>query len=114
MANNKENDPSSISGSTAGASTNNNSNLSKPTEDPKTKGGMNTNSSYSVHDTLDSVMRGACSTCGSSEHDTVRCDEKDAPECMMSGALQTGNDSAAAADYAAEDGGESRGRSRTA
>lgn len=44
---------------------------------------------YDDRSSLDNVVIGGCSTCGSLQHDTVKCDRKDSSsEFMMSGALQ--------------------------
>lgn len=88
MFNNKENEPSSLDGPAAGASTTSATGDSKK---PKTQDGLKA----VAYDGLDDVVMGGCSTCGSL-HDTVKCDHQDAPsEYMMSGALQTDQGSSA-------------------
>lgn len=55
-------------------------------------------SDYTADYDLDDIVTGGCSTCGSDQHDTVKCDKKDAPpEFMMSGALQADTDSSTSA-----------------
>lgn len=49
---------------------------------------------YDDRSSLDNVVIGGCSTCGSLQHDTVKCDRKDSSsELMMSGAIQPDTDS---------------------
>lgn len=56
-----------------------------------------------THDGLDGVVTGSCSTCGSDQHGTVKCDSKDPPpELMMSGALQTAQGTNMTADWRAQ------------
>lgn len=119
MSNNKENNPSSLSGPAAGASTTSATSNSKPS-----KSTMETKIQdmlyYSASDGLDDVVTGGCSNCGSDQHETVKCDRKDIQsEYMMSGALQTDEDSttsataATAATTPAEKGGQEAGRRRS-
>lgn len=77
MANNKENNPSAF-----GA----------PSKDLVIRGGPKPTGSikYTTGHSIDNVVTGGCSTCGSLNHATVKCDRKDVPsQYMMSGALQT-------------------------
>lgn len=100
MADKKENDPSSIGGPTAGASTasaTSDSKMSKPTVNMKIQGSVH----YDASKELDDVVMGGCSTCGSLQHDTFECDHEDQPEYMMSGALQTEVDSSTSASATA-------------
>lgn len=101
MADKKENAPSSIGGTPAGASTANatgDSKMSKPTVDKKVQGSVH----YDASKELDDVVMGGCSTCGSLQHDTVKCDREDIlPEYVMSGALQTEVDSSTSASASA-------------
>lgn len=89
MTDKKESDPSSIGGPSTGPSTTNatsDSKMSKPMVDTK----MQDSGQYDASKGLDDLVMGGCSTCGSTQHDTVECDSEDAqPEYMMSGALQT-------------------------
>lgn len=66
MANDKENNSSSLGG-------------------PPIKDALDYDERYG----LDNVVIGGCSTCGSLQHETVKCDRKDSSsDLMMSGALQ--------------------------
>ncbi|KAG8157590.1 hypothetical protein KVR01_012632 [Diaporthe batatas] len=52
-----------------------------------------------THDGVADLVTGSCSTCGSAQHDTARCDSRDPPpELTMSGALQRDPEGAAAGD----------------
>ncbi|KAI7784567.1 hypothetical protein LA080_009804 [Diaporthe eres] len=94
MPDNKENNPSSVGGPAAGASTTSATSNSKPSK-PTTMGTKIQDMLYhSASDGLNDVVIGGCSTCGSYQHETVKCDPKDVQsEYMMSGALQTDEDS---------------------
>ncbi|KAI3400558.1 hypothetical protein diail_2759 [Diaporthe ilicicola] len=96
MASNKENDPNAFSGSTSGPSTNattSNSQLAKPTKNVRFEDAMDLDTDDPAQSSLDDILTGGCSTCGSFEHATVQCGETDISSAlMMSGALQTGAD----------------------
>ncbi|KAG6366571.1 hypothetical protein INS49_000749 [Diaporthe citri] len=114
MPDNKENNPSSLGGPAAGTSTTSATSNSKP---PKPTMGTKIQDMlyYSASDGLDDVVIGGCSTCGSVQHETVKCDRKDVQsEYMMSGALQTETDSSACAsatDAPADKGGQAQAQS---
>lgn len=85
MANNKENNPSAFRAPSSS------SKLAKSTKDLVIRGGPKPTGAikYATHNSIDNVVTGGCSTCGSLHHATVKCDRKDAPsEYLMSGALQ--------------------------
>lgn len=101
MSDNKENKPLSLGGPAAASTTS----ASKDSKAAKSTTNKEIQDSlvHDANDGLDDVVYGGCSTCGSAQHDTVKCDRKDVPaEYMMSGALQTDmNPSACATGTAA-------------
>lgn len=111
MPDNKENNRSSLGGPAAGASATSDTSNSKPS---KSALGAKIQDMlyYSASDGLDDVVTGGCSTCGSVQHETVKCDRKDVQsDYMMSGALQTDADSsmcAPATEAPAEKGGQAQ------
>lgn len=99
MADDKENDPSSLDGPAAGAST---TSATDDLKKPKSTMTMQNSLNSLARDGLDDVVMGGCSTCGSLQHNTVKCDRQDVPSAyMMSGALQTDEGSSASVPTAA-------------
>lgn len=113
MSNNKNN-PGALRGPAAGASTTSATSNLKPSK-PTTMGTkIHDMLYYSASDGLDDVVIGGCSTCGSYQHETVKCDRKDVQsEYMMSGALHPDHDSSTYASAAttatpADNGGQAQ------
>lgn len=100
MANNKETNPSAFGAPSPS------SKLAKSTKDLVIRGGPKPTGTikYTTGHSIDKVVTGGCSTCGSLNHATVKCDRKDVPpKYLMSGALQSDvecSTTASAADYA--------------
>ena len=87
MTNNKENDPGSFDGRSA----RNDPKPTTPTRDPETHDALDP-FDYPVFGGLDEAVVGGCSTCGSLQHATIKCDKKVPSEYLMSGALQSDSD----------------------
>ncbi|KKY34651.1 hypothetical protein UCDDA912_g05373 [Diaporthe ampelina] len=97
MASDKENNDKALgspaAATAAAAAPSKQSKLANSTADLKMQDILDVGD-YPAHYDLDDIVTGGCSTCGSVQHGTVKCDKKDAPSgFMMSGALQADTDS---------------------